>query len=92
MKVYLVKNAWYYEGCTDDYANCYEDGVEKIFDSEDKAIKYIQDEIRKLVDNHYVSISHVPSESYIKEHSDEIIFDQVRNETSYYHYEEMEVY
>ena len=30
MKVYLVKNAWYYEGCADDYANCYEDCVEDI--------------------------------------------------------------
>ena len=40
MKVWIVYNAWEWNGSSDDFRNCYLESVEKIVDSEEKAIKY----------------------------------------------------
>ena len=50
MKIYIVKNVFIYDGCVDDYYNCYEENIEKIFDCEEKAIRYIQDKIKDMLD------------------------------------------
>ena len=50
MKVWIVYNAWEWNGSSDDFRDCYWESVEKIVDSEEKAIKYIQDELRPLVE------------------------------------------
>lgn len=57
MKVYIVKHVWSYEGCSDNFINCYEESIEKIFDNEGKAIKYIQDKIQKLLNDKYEILS-----------------------------------
>lgn len=120
MKIWIVKNAWSYDGNPDDYSNCYEETIEDVFDSESKAIKYIQDELRPMVERRaavlavrnsinkaecrrkkcehcigcedIVDLDEVPTEEFIKEHKDEIIYHRDHhNETSYYFYEEYEV-
>ena len=50
MKIYIVKNVFIYDGCVDDYYNCYKENIEKIFDCEEKAIRYIQDKIKDMLD------------------------------------------
>ena len=50
MKVWIVYNAQEWNGSYDDFRDCYRESVEKIVDSEEKAIKYIQDELRPLVE------------------------------------------
>ena len=50
MKVWIVYNAWEWNGSSDDFRNCYRESIVKIVDSEEKAIKYIQDELRPMVE------------------------------------------
>lgn len=45
-KVYIVMNKYYYDGCCSDVANVNDAFVEKVFDSEEKAINYIIEEIK----------------------------------------------
>ena len=49
-KVYVVKWEWGYDGCIDDYSNTYEDGIEAIFDDENKAVAYIQEQIKEKIE------------------------------------------
>ena len=49
MKIYIVKHVWSYDG-VDDFSNCYEEDIKKIFDCEEKAIGYIQDKIKDMLD------------------------------------------
>ena len=49
--VYVVKHVWWYEGSTDNFANCYEDNIERIFDSKDKAVAFIREKIKEKIEN-----------------------------------------
>lgn len=50
MKVYLVSKIWSYDGCPDDYANTWEDKLEKIFLNEKDAKEYIKNTINGFVE------------------------------------------
>lgn len=49
-KIYIVKQVWSYDGCPDDYENCYEEDIERVFDSNIKAAEYILSKIKTMFD------------------------------------------
>ena len=92
MKIYIVKHVWSYDGCADDFYNCYEEDIEKIFDCEEKAIGYIQDKIKDMLDacDYYISLDVIPTTDEIKE-THEVEYNEEHKEISKYIYETYEV-
>lgn len=60
-KIYIVNAIWNYDGYADDFANTYESHIEKIFDSEAKAIAFIQDKLRSLVERRKAVLAAIAS-------------------------------
>ena len=120
MKVWIVYNEWAWNGDPDAFRNCSGSSIVTIVDSEKKAIKYIQDKLRTMIEfeaavlaakekfdcnecSNYecsdcllskedpiVDIDEVPSEEFIRRHSNCVIYKDKR-ETEYFCYEEHEV-
>ena len=91
MKIYIVKHVWSYDG-VDDFSNCYEEDIKKIFDCEEKAIGYIQDKIKDMLDacDYYISLDVIPTTDEIKE-THEVEYNEEHKEISKYIYETYEV-
>lgn len=64
-KVFIVSRVWWYEGPSDNYGNCYEENILKIFDSREKAVAYIRDLIKYKVDKY--STDKFLCDEYVKE-------------------------
>lgn len=97
MKIWVVKEEWDYLGCPDDYMDCHAECVEKVFDSEEKAFKYIQDKIRLKIEltderNMYTDLDETPSIEFIKNnYKDGISYLEDYEERSYYRCYEYDV-
>lgn len=94
-KIYIVEKEWWYDGCPDMYYNCSENEIEKIFDSENKAIAYIQGAIKKALENADEDdldeyIDHVPDATEIKE-GEPIVYRDLYDEFYAYVYSVHEV-
>jgi hypothetical protein len=94
-KIYIVESEWWYDGCPDDYYNCSENVIEKIFDSDTKAVAYIQEKIKEILDNatewdRDEYIDEVPSMDVIKE-GESVIYRSCHNEYNAYCYKSHEV-
>ena len=120
MKVWIVYNEWEWNGDPDAFRNCSGSRIVTIVDSEKKAIEYIQDKLRTMIEfkaavlaaqekfncnecsNHecgdclltkydqIVDIDEVPSEEFIRRHSNCVIYRD-KQKTEYFCYEEHEV-
>lgn len=48
-KVWIVENEWTYNGCPDDYRNCYEHNILGVFGTEEAAIAYILEQLTVML-------------------------------------------
>lgn len=93
-KVWIVECERLYEGCGEDFT---EHDIEGVFDSEEKAVKYVYDELisdfDKMDFNHECTFDDVPTLEYIREHNSamEYVLDNPEMEHKLYFYYEKEV-
>ena len=96
-KIYIVDHEWRGIGYYDGGGDCVDTVIEKIFDSEEKAVVYIQEEIRKLLENNTNDpdydefIDSVPSTDEIRKERF-ITYRSSSYDESTYAYLEYEVY
>lgn len=103
MKIYIVSDVWNYNGCTDDFGSCHEDYIIKVFNTEEKAIEFIQGYIKKKIDIKLEKLKSdnservldtfldiVPTMEDIKK-SKEVIYNEYWGEEFSLEYEEYEV-